>query len=237
MKWIAKKGASKSGMKEKSKYIFDGYIRLAKTLVGMFGRNCEVAIHDFELLPNSLVHIEGSVTGRSAGAPITDLVVRMLKRYGNDVPELVNYSTTTRDGRVLKSSTSFIRDAKGVVIGAFCINFDTSQFMNMQAAIKEFVQTMNFGNGKETFVSSFSETVESLIKDATTKMGKLPSAMTKDERVSFVGLLEEQGAFLIKGAVEQIARFMGVSKYSVYNYLKEVRLEKENVIKQPSSID
>lgn len=218
-------------MHKKNRHIFEGYIRLAKTLVATFGRNCEVAIHDFELLPKSLVHLEGTITRRSPGAPITDLVIRALRRGGDDIEDQLNYSTSTPDGRPLKSSTSFIRDAEGVVIGAFCINFDISPFLNTQAAIEEFVQTVDSENGHETFASSLGETVDSFVAQSTTKMGKLPSAMSKDERVRFVGLLEEQGAFLIKGAVDQVARAMGVSKYSVYNYLKEIRSKEEDFIK------
>jgi len=218
-------------MHKKNEHIFEGYIRLAKTLVGTFGRNCEVAIHDFEQLPNSLIHLEGTITERKLGAPITDLVIRALRRGGDDIEDQLNYPTTTKDGRALKSSTSFIRDSEGVIVGAFCINFDISQFKNMQLAVDELVQTIDSENGNETFASSLNETVESFVTQAASKMGKLPAAMNKNERVRFVGLLEEQGAFMIKGAVDQVAKAMGVSRYSVYNYLKEIRSHEEDFIK------
>lgn len=37
------------------------------------------------------------------------------------------------------------------------------------------------------------------------------------------GQLEENSTFLLKGAVEQVAQVMGVTKFTVYNYLKKVR--------------
>ena len=37
--------------------IFGNLKRIASVMVQTFGRNCEVAIHDFDLLPNSLIHI------------------------------------------------------------------------------------------------------------------------------------------------------------------------------------
>ena len=57
--------------------------------------------------------------------------------------------------------------------------------------------------------------------------------MTKEEKVSLVASLEYAGAFLIKGAVDFAAKAMGVSKYTVYNYLKEVRssTDSTNVIR------
>ncbi|MGA8941105.1 MAG: helix-turn-helix domain-containing protein, partial [Thermoactinomyces sp.] len=56
---------------------------------------------------------------------------------------------------------------------------------------------------------------------------KSPSAMSVDEKVECVRLLEEKGAFLIKGATEYVAHALGVSKFTVYNYLQKVRAEDE----------
>lgn len=214
-------------MHKRNETILENYKRLAKTISQTFGRNCEVAIHDFGLLPNSLLHIEGVVTNRKLGAPITDLVVRALKRYGDDVEDINNYSATTADGRHLKSSTSFIRGHDGKVIGAFCVNFDISSFMNAKAAIEEFMKTSDSQRDQETFASSLGETVDSLIAQAVATMGKHPSAMSKEEKVHFVGILEEQGGFLLKGAVEQVARVMAISKFTVYNYIKSIRAKKD----------
>jgi predicted transcriptional regulator YheO len=47
--------------------------------------------------------------------------------------------------------------------------------------------------------------------------------MNVDEKTSLIGQLEENSTFLLKGAVEQVARMMGVTKFTVYNYLKKVR--------------
>jgi len=218
-------------MDKRNEIIFENYKRLAKAVVETFGRNCEVAIHDFELLPNSLIHIEGSVTSRKLGAPITDLVVRALKHYGDAVEDIINYLATTADGRDLKSSTSFIRDIDGKVVGAFCTNFNISSFMNAKAAIEEFMHTSDSQRDSETFASSLCETVDSFVSNAVATMGKHLSSMSKEDKVHFVGILEDQGVFLLKGAVEQVARSMGISKFTVYNYIKTIRSKEKYHIK------
>ena len=111
-------------MTEKNSVVFEKVIRMARVLVKMYGSKCEVAIHDFLRLPNSVIHIEGNVTTRKPGAPVTDLVLRGLRAQGDDVLDLPAYRNKTRDGRILKSSTTFLRDDSGGVIGAFCINMD-----------------------------------------------------------------------------------------------------------------
>lgn len=217
--------------KEERQSIFESLKRIAAALSKTFGRNCEVAIHDLDLLPNSLIHIEGDVTKRKRGAPITDLVLRALRREGDDAADICNYKAITKDGKVLKSSTIFIRDSARKVIGAFCINFCITEYLNAVSLLEDFVR-ISLANSiprDETFALSLNETIESLMEAAIKKTGKQPATMTKEEKVNLVSYLENEGAFIIKGAVEFVATALGVSKYTVYNYLKEVRINNQNI--------
>ena len=47
--------------------------------------------------------------------------------------------------------------------------------------------------------------------------------MTTNEKVKLVKSLEDKGAFQIKGVVNQVAIRLGVSNFTVYNYLKKIR--------------
>jgi len=205
--------------------IFISLKGIAAAMVKTFGRNCEIAIHDFSRLPNSLIYIEGDLTRRKPGAPITDLVLKALRREGDNVADICNYKTIARSGAVLKSSTAFIRDSSEKVIGAFCINFCVVDYLNAISMLQEFTQTSKvYGEARlETFASSLNETIEALLETAIQKAGKQPATMTKKEKVSLVASLEFEGACLIKGSVDFVAKAMGVSIYTVYNYLKEVR--------------
>ena len=209
-------------MTQATKAIFDNFKRIAAVTVQTLGRNCEVAIHDFSQLPHSLVHIEGNVTRRTVGAPVTDLVLRVLRQEKDGVKDMANYKTVTRDGRVLKSSTTFIRSPAGKVIGAFCINYDVTEHLNAIAMLEDFVHTSETDED-ENFAASFGETIESLTDQAVRQAKKQPAMMTKEEKVQLVQTLEYQGAFLIRGAVAYVAKALGVSKFTVYNYLKEAR--------------
>ncbi|MGB5985495.1 MAG: helix-turn-helix transcriptional regulator [Desulfobacterales bacterium] len=212
-------------MKRSRVTIFANLKRVASVMVQTFGRNCEVAIHDFDLLPNSLIHIEGNVTKRQPGAPITDLVLRALRSGKNPLQDIPNYRTITQEGRILKSSTTFIHGDDDTVLGAFCINFDITDHMNAMGMLEEFTQIpdSNDHSREETFAASLGETLTSLMEASIRKLGKQPATMNREEKVELVRNLETQGTFMIRGAVEYVAKAMGVSKYTVYNYLKEVR--------------
>lgn len=209
-------------MPQATKALFDNFKRIAAVTVQTLGRNCEVAIHDFSQLPHSLVHIEGNVTRRRIGAPVTDLVLRVLRHDKDGVKDMANYKTVTRDGRILKSSTTFIRNPAGKVIGAFCINYDVTEHLNAIAMLEDFVHTTD-AEEDENFAASFGETIESLTARAVRQAKKQPAMMTKEEKVQLVQTLELQGAFMIRGAVQYVAQALGVSKFTVYNYLKEAR--------------
>jgi len=198
---------------------------VADAFVAMIGRSCEVAIHDLTMLQSSLVYLAGNVTKRRLGAPITDLVVKSLKREGDDVKDILNYKTTTSDGRILKSSTLFFRNLQGKVTVALCLNLETTDFMNSIRFLESFARFDGQAapNLDETFASSFTQTIDSLVEQALHEVGKEPSTMSTNERLHFVAMLEEKGTFLIKGAVSHVASLMGVSQFTVYNYLQKIR--------------
>jgi len=207
------------------KAIFENLKKIADCLVQMYGRNMEVAVHDFEDLQHSLKYIAGTVTKRKVGAPITDLVVKAWRREGEEVKDLVGYRSATKEGGILKCSTIFIRDSKGEVIGALCINFDVTNLLNFSYELEALAfTTSNKELGKsETFASTVAETIDVLIDQSLTEIGKQPSVMSKEDKVKLVGILESKGTFLIKGSMDYIATRIGVSKYSIYNYLQKFR--------------
>jgi predicted transcriptional regulator YheO len=205
--------------------IFKNLQRVADAVVALLGKNCEACVHDLTSLQNSLVYIQGDVTHRKAGAPATDLLMKMLQQNSKKGQDKHNYKTTTTDGRSLKSTTTFIRDRTGTPLAAFCINLDTTDFYNAAQALIPFinVQENDHTSPAETFAHSSGETVEALFMQAVEKIGKHPATMNVDEKTQLIGQLEESNTFIIKGAVEQVAQMMGVTKFTVYNYLKKVR--------------
>jgi len=50
--------------------------------------------------------------------------------------------------------------------------------------------------------------------------------MGRNDKIEVVKHLEEQGFFLIKGAIKFIATKLNVSKYTIYNYLEKIRAQK-----------
>ncbi len=195
---------------------------IAKT----FGTNCEVALHDFSNLEKSIIAIEnGHVTERNIGSPMTEVGLQALQQ--EDIKDnMINYTSKSTDGRALKTTTIFIKDEQKNIIGCLCINFDISELIVAQNALYEMTQTKD----KSTFIAKDScsnriyEALETIVVNTLEEAGKPVAYMNKDEKVMIVEKLNHQGVFLIKGAIDYVAKVLCVSRYTIYNYLDEIRI-------------
>ncbi len=61
--------------------------------------------------------------------------------------------------------------------------------------------------------------LERMIEAVEREGGAELGAMGRAEKQAAVRCLDEQGAFLLRGAVDRIARAMGVSRVTLYSYL------------------
>lgn len=201
-------------------------------IVDMFGAKCEVVVHDFSDLQHSLIHIAGNVTSRKIGSPITDLVLNELNKSDTDIEDIPSYRSQSSKGQVMKSTTVFLRDEENRVIGALCTNYDISLLMEMDNEMKQFIDFREETQDEqisETFYKSVHDVIHDMVDQVIRPLNKAPSKMTVEEKVYCVHELNEKGIFLIKGATEYVARVLGVSKFTVYNYLNKVRAEKEYI--------
>jgi predicted transcriptional regulator YheO len=199
-----------------------------------FGPRCEVVLHDLRNLRNlehSIVKIaNGHVTGRTVGGPISDRGLKDIRSR----PEWdlsINYASVTRDGRPLKSSTVLFRNDRGKLIAALCINFDVTDILGFNTVIQDIFriseETEQAGPA-ETFVGDMVSTLNDIADKVIRKVGKAIPSMGREDKIEIVRQLEEQGFFLIKGAIKLIAGKLKVSKFTIYNYLEQIRSESQS---------
>lgn len=208
--------------------IFHTLKQIADAIVATFPRAFEVVVHDLSQPQKSIKYIAGDVTRRKVGGPVTDLLVKALHQEKENIRDRHNYKTTTKDGRALKSTTVFIRNRAGTVVAALCINFDMTDFLNAAQALEIFTTTANALNGQgkaETFAMSISETISALFQQSIAKIGKQSTYMSTGEKIKLVRELKENGVFQIKGGVDQVAHLLGITRFTVYNYLKKIETE------------
>jgi len=58
--------------------------------------------------------------------------------------------------------------------------------------------------------------------------------MQKEDNLRVVEIVDKKGGFMIKGAIDQLAHRLNVSRYTIYNYIDELKLrnKKDKLVKQ-----
>jgi uncharacterized protein YqgV (UPF0045/DUF77 family) len=70
---------------------------------------------------------------------------------------------------------------------------------------------------------SLEGAVSRMVHQIAGEIGGDLSTLSREEKQQVVRMLNERGAFLIRGAVEEVADLMGVSRITIYNYLNATR--------------
>lgn len=207
--------------------------QLLPGLVRMFGDASEAVLHDYTDPENSLVAIEGTLTGRKVGAPLTDRLLQVYQTQGDQAEDLVNIRTRAADGRLLNSTTIFIRNSEGKIVGSLGINVDISDLELGFNALRRILGLTSQESGEERtihFAANVDELMSDLINKALMKVGPVPQAFNRDDRLKVVQTLYEQGLFKIKGSVDYLAKRLGVSPFTIYSYLDTIRDQRGDTI-------
>ena len=135
----------------------------------------------------------------------------------------------TRDGKVLASSAFFIKNLAGQLLGMLCINHDLTEIVGYSNKLlgdlgrfglsaHEISQSDDMHEPSD---SNVEDLMNSIYKRAISTMGISPERMNPEEKMQFVGALEGQGYFMLKGGVSEVARLLKVSEATIYRYLNK----------------
>ncbi|WP_278941129.1 transcriptional regulator [Anaerotruncus colihominis] len=211
------------------KPILAQYIPLAHMIAQTIGDDCEVVLHDLENPQQSVVYIVNNrVTGRQVGQSFDHLVPQVIlsKKLDHDI--VTNYYFHTADGRLIKSSTALLKDFGGKVVGALCINIDTTKISQQI----EWLQSLMPGTEENAAPAEVSQEelthVSEIVTDLIDKIigNKDMARLRREEKLEMIRFMDQRGIFLLKGAVDQVGSRMGISRVTVYSYIDEVRGKK-----------
>lgn len=201
--------------------------QLAHGLAIQFGSSCEIAIHDLKTkdLEKSIVYIEnGHVSNRQTGDGPSGIVLETLQSDPSTIHDKLSYLIKTEDGRILKSSTFYIRDDDGSISYIFSLNYDITAFTAASTAIQSLIATKDnlpdlTGDSPRQITHNVNELLDLLIEQAVAKVGKPVAMMNKDDKVAVVQYLDHAGAFLITKSGDKVSSYLGISKFTLYSYM------------------
>lgn len=218
------------------------YIKLTEFLGTILGPDYEVVLHDVGNPESSVIAIaNGHISGRTIGAPLTDLARRIIMEGDYRINDSrINYTGIAQEnGKTLRSSTFYIKNPDGELSGFLCVNFDDSRYRDLSQRLLELRHPDEFiaknfiydksiawsdfdsSAGSENFHESVTSVTEQAIAQVTRESGVPVDRLTKDEKISIIAVLDEKGVFLIKNAVKQVADMLRCSQASVYRYISK----------------
>ncbi|GAB3278404.1 helix-turn-helix transcriptional regulator [Parahaliea aestuarii] len=221
---------------------------VAEALSHIVDAQTEVVVHDLRQPEQSIVAIvNGHVSNRHKGqsvlsvpeedAAFARMLDRDVRKTANAVEVTGNYTTHTRSGKSLKSSSVVLYDDQGAPLAALCLNRDLGSAEKLLETLKAHVfphtdatpadavesGEKNDRNGEMTM----EELVSDIIERALASTGGVSvERMTKQEKMQVVSQMHRRGLFLIRGSVERAAASLGITKFTIYNYLDELGISR-----------
>lgn len=195
-------------------------------------RNLEILLHDLDNPEHSVIAIvNGHLSGRRVGSPILaapeqDQGFKALMHAGRtqdgcEPVVLPDYPTTLK-GRTLRSATAIFRDSGGHPFASLCVNTDIT---GLDAALTFLQHFQPLGALADTYppreTADMTLLMSEIIQDSLQRSGR--GRMNKQAKVEAVRVMQERGLFIVKGGVEKAADALGVTRYTIYNYLEQLR--------------
>lgn len=208
--------------------LLETYLPMVDFIADCMGENTEVVLHDLTDWHKSVVAIRnGHISGREVGSPITDLSLDILKTASfEQLPYMANYQGMSKNGHQLKSSTYFIKDITGAMVGMLCVNMDFHALTEAHAQLSTLISALGIqsrGGITENFTMNVGDLVQANLKRICPNLEDLVGKMNQKEKLEIVEKLDDLGTFLVKGSIGCVAENLGVSVPTIYRYLNMIR--------------
>lgn len=194
-------------------------------IASVFGSFCEVVLHSLEDPARSVVKIaNGLATGRDVDSPITEEALKQLHEIAlQDGSDIRHSCKRTPDGLLFKSTSMVIRNEQQKPVGMLCIN------INMSVPASDFLQAFIMGSVSEApvsghFPASVDDLVESTVDRTILEVNSNQQLSNKVKNKHIIMSLFDKGIFDIKESVPLVARKLGVSRHTVYLYIRQRKL-------------
>ncbi|MCC8045236.1 MAG: PAS domain-containing protein [Clostridiales bacterium] len=204
--------------------ILESYKTVLAGLSDYLGKSYEIVLHSLEDLDHSVVAIcNGERTGRRIGSPITDLALQMVSKIQqNNMQDYITYFNRNRAGEPLKSTTIFIRGARGRVIGLICINFylDTP----LSTLLGDLNESIHQPDNKpvEILAEESADLIGTVLEDVCSEIDEDNTISAVNRNKEIINRLYMRGIFNLKNAVVRVAEGLGISRNTVYMHLRNI---------------
>ncbi|MFK4298779.1 putative transcriptional regulator YheO [Arthrobacter sp. GAS37] len=191
-------------------------VALGRTFPGL----CEVVLHDLRDPLHTVRTIENNLSGRTQGQSATELGLARIQDPAFPAV-LQNYSNSFPDGRAAKSTSIGIKDSNGNYIAALCLNVDISMLSTLAHQLAALTRIdEQTGPLEENLRQKSLEEIRDYITKYAAEKGMTPLSLDPESGRVLTRKLRDEGYMNIKKSIPTVSEAIGVSRATVYNYLK-----------------
>jgi len=206
-------------------------------LASLAGPHLEVVLHDVGRPEASVIAIaNGHISNRVVGSSVLEgpqndrgfaVATTAVSDQGAVHSVVDDYFTVLASGRQLKSASAVFRDSTGVPFATLCLNADISTFQMAHAWLEQMLKPIRdmeappAPDGAPQMDTLMQEIISDAVPPSDT--AKPAAAMTREDKIQAVREMQRRGLFIVKGGVERAAAALQVSRFTVYNYMEELR--------------
>ena len=89
----------------------------------------------------------------------------------------------------------------------------------VESALHDLISTEEPAQAEPERIVNVNDLLEELIQRSVALVGKPVALMNKDDKVKAIQFLSQNGAFLITKSGDKVAKYFGISKYTLYSYI------------------
>lgn len=189
---------------------------LGRTFPGL----CEVVLHDLRDPLHTVRTIENNISGRRPGDSATELGLARIQ--DPDFPAVLqNYANSFPDGRASKSTSIGIKDSSGNFVAALCLNVDVSLLGTLTHQLSALTRIDDQAPVVEESLHPKSlQEIRDYIAAYAAGLGRTPQSLGAESARALTRQLRDEGYMNIKKSVPTVGEAIGVSRATIYNYLK-----------------
>lgn len=208
--------------------ILEEYRKVAKFMSKCYGENVEVVLHDLRDVSCSSIEIfNNHVSGREIGSPMSEFGLKILKEKLYEDKEFITNSKGVVGGKILRSSTFFIKNSEEEIIGMVCVNVDVSVYLNIAYQMENMANFgLNLKDEKEIVAEvDFPNSVKEMINKALLEIlkGKISwKEIDGEGKLDVIKKLNQKGIFDLRGGVSEVSEILKVSESTIYRYLSKI---------------
>ena len=79
----------------------------------------------------------------------------------------------------------------------------------------------------EQSADHLAQVLDELVEQSVALVGKPVALMNKDDKIKAIRFLNESGAFLVTKSGDKVAKYFGISKYTLYSYIDANKQQEE----------